>query len=369
MKTLILPISLIASGSLFAASYTDIGGGSALHTVTGGTFDSITINAPSASDTGYKGNLSTDSNITIESTLGGTFVPLEANQAHINIYSDYEFNTNVLTKYTGTSTADYFNNTVLVHNGATVKFNKGLSTDKGSKPSTRTIFAGEGLAGGDGYTTTSFTRGFIDLTVQSSAKITSQTLIAGATLTLRAAEGVSTATLGYVHLFYDCIIDMQCNVYTEDSLAARSSINTADNMNIGTVYLNGNVLNVASLTLNNSKKDDLRAGITTLDMSATENSTLIIRGSVGLSNYSTKTSRIEFTNTDLNDLILVKNALSDSALDLLYINGKTGDEILTEKYMYEGVEYNRYYVIPEPSTYAMIFGALALGFVAYRRRK
>ena len=25
--------------------------------------------------------------------------------------------------------------------------------------------------------------------------------------------------------------------------------------------------------------------------------------------------------------------------------------------------------IPEPSTYAMIFGAIALGFVAYRRRK
>ena len=31
--------------------------------------------------------------------------------------------------------------------------------------------------------------------------------------------------------------------------------------------------------------------------------------------------------------------------------------------------YYSYYVIPEPSTYAMIFGALALGFVAYRRRK
>ncbi|MBQ2722281.1 MAG: PEP-CTERM sorting domain-containing protein [Opitutales bacterium] len=26
-------------------------------------------------------------------------------------------------------------------------------------------------------------------------------------------------------------------------------------------------------------------------------------------------------------------------------------------------------VVPEPSTYAMIFGAIALGFVAYRRRK
>ena len=25
--------------------------------------------------------------------------------------------------------------------------------------------------------------------------------------------------------------------------------------------------------------------------------------------------------------------------------------------------------VPEPSTYAMIFGAIALGFVAYRRRK
>ena len=26
-------------------------------------------------------------------------------------------------------------------------------------------------------------------------------------------------------------------------------------------------------------------------------------------------------------------------------------------------------VVPEPSTYAVIFGAIALGFVAYRRRK
>ena len=92
MKKIIYPISLIATSSLFAASFTDIGGGSALHSVTGGTFESITVNAPSGSDSGYKGNLSTDSSFLIETSYTGQFVAVDTKASHITINSDYEFN-------------------------------------------------------------------------------------------------------------------------------------------------------------------------------------------------------------------------------------------------------------------------------------
>jgi hypothetical protein len=54
----------------------------------------------------------------------------------------------------------------------------------------------------------------------------------------------------------------------------------------------------------------------------------------------------------------------------LIFKGYEDKEVLCDQIV--GGEYDgfySYYVIPEPSTYAMIFGALALGFVAYRRRK
>ena len=102
----------------------------------------------------------------------------------------------------------------------------------------------------------------------------------------------------------------------------------------------------------------------------------------GTFSYKRPSIDIILKDFDLGDQLLVKN---DNLLTFKNYKGE-----LTTRIMYEGKEYtmqeavdlgfvevgktadgfNSYtMVIPEPSTYAMIFGALALGFVAYRRRK
>lgn len=52
----------------------------------------------------------------------------------------------------------------------------------------------------------------------------------------------------------------------------------------------------------------------------------------------------------------------------VYVNGVLLTADMIEKQT-AGSYKDKFMVIPEPSTYAMIFGAIALGFVAYRRRK
>jgi hypothetical protein len=52
----------------------------------------------------------------------------------------------------------------------------------------------------------------------------------------------------------------------------------------------------------------------------------------------------------------------------VYVNGVLLTADMLEKQT-SGAYKDTFMVIPEPSTYAMIFGAIALGFVAYRRRK
>lgn len=81
------------------------------------------------------------------------------------------------------------------------------------------------------------------------------------------------------------------------------------------------------------------------------------------------TSTITFHDFDFGeDNFIVKNKIP-TALSLVF-KGYEDKEIICEQLTSgEYAGYYSYYVIPEPSTYAMIFGAMALGFVAYRRRK
>ena len=80
-------------------------------------------------------------------------------------------------------------------------------------------------------------------------------------------------------------------------------------------------------------------------------------------------STITFHDFDYGEDRFISQKELPTNLSLIF-KGYEDKEIICEKLTsgeYKG--YYSYYVIPEPSTYAMIFGALALGFVAYRRRK
>ena len=73
------------------------------------------------------------------------------------------------------------------------------------------------------------------------------------------------------------------------------------------------------------------------------------------------------------DVIFKKETVSEDAINAALSNMLLDG--VTNKLTYCSVNINGtdYWVLntvsPEPSTYAMIFGAIALGFVAYRRRK
>ena len=81
---------------------------------------------------------------------------------------------------------------------------------------------------------------------------------------------------------------------------------------------------------------------------------------------------LDITTMDKGDIFYSELDLtSNEYASKIFINNKNileyaADELSIEK---SGNFYAYTMTIPEPSTYAMIFGALALGFVAYRRRK
>ncbi len=71
------------------------------------------------------------------------------------------------------------------------------------------------------------------------------------------------------------------------------------------------------------------------------------------------------------DQFLVKNKISDDILSAVYFEGlgtKGVDYEVVQNQLADGFWSLSYNAIPEPSTYAMIFGAIALGFALYRRR-
>ena len=66
---------------------------------------------------------------------------------------------------------------------------------------------------------------------------------------------------------------------------------------------------------------------------------------------------------------LVKNE-DDSLLNIFSVTLDSSGNILTQEKLYQNASgYITAIAVPEPAEWAMIFGAIALGFVAYRRRK
>ena len=81
---------------------------------------------------------------------------------------------------------------------------------------------------------------------------------------------------------------------------------------------------------------------------------------------------LDITTMDKGDVFYSELDLtSDAYASKIFINNKNILEYAAEELdiVKDGNFYAYTMNIPEPSTYAMIFGALALGFVAYRRRK
>ncbi len=81
---------------------------------------------------------------------------------------------------------------------------------------------------------------------------------------------------------------------------------------------------------------------------------------------------VYFDGFGIGDKIITKTDLD--AYSKFFMDGETIASLVANGTLIDDTTMNKdfhtyYLAIPEPSTYAMIFGAIALGFVAYRRRK
>ncbi len=97
------------------------------------------------------------------------------------------------------------------------------------------------------------------------------------------------------------------------------------------------------------------------DLTFTKISMLLDNSKVVFSDFITEGGSIT-----VSERIVTIDGEKDSALKNVYALDANGEEV----FLYQWADGSiRAVAVPEPSTYAMIFGAIALGFVAYRRAK
>ncbi len=152
-----------------------------------------------------------------------------------------------------------------------------------------------------------------------------------------------------------------------------SSTHDASNAFSGSLQLNGHDATVDQLFYNPSNAEACTDFFIDFGQNSTAQTLTIgkIEESVGYNDWDL--DRLVITNFGVGDEILIKQNLTTDGnkkiFDILSINGLSGIDNIDVNLLENGYYSYSVAVVPEPSTYALIFGALALGFVAYRRRK
>ncbi len=380
MKKLLLTASILSVASLgFSAEKLSLdGGGTAMDTSSygGQTYSQININVPTNSEDGFAG-LETTETITVQnSSFCGQFNPTAAN-AYINVDANYKFSGAVVLDCTSTDTGKGVMS-VNVNNGATIEFVQGITAMRDAGK-IRFRFGTEGDKNGNYMKDDTVKNGNVILNAVTGSVVNSQSTVTSAELILSAVNFTvkndnaetndKAVNIGsYVHLLYGTELKLETNV-TLSVLNPRSA-RVGENV-AGTVKLNGHTMTAGSVNFNIEAARPY--GDLLIDMSG-DNSKFICNGDVSFT--TTKNNNwfddyhFDFTNFDYEsgDRILFANKLTDTVLSKMSINNLTGENIL---YLGKEGNYHSYSVaaVPEPAEWAMIFGAIALGFVAYRRRK
>ncbi len=206
---------------------------------------------------------------------------------------------------------------------------------------------------------------------------------------------VSAATkYHYVHMQYGANVICENDIYFE-TIAVRqpyqlSGTYVASDAFAGSLQMNGKNATIEQLTYNpgyltvGSTDPDTGKEIVSertfayvdffIDFGENDVAQVLKIGKINESNTynSWDLDQLIITNFGVDDQILIgQNLTKDSnkkIFDIITINGLDMSQI-DVKDMGNGYWSYSVAVVPEPSTYALIFGALALGFVAYRRRK
>ncbi len=371
MKKLI-SLSILFSSPLFAANFSVVGGGTDnSSSIASGSYDKIIISAPTVGETAFSGNSNTGT-ITLPGTANSYVYP-GIEQADILASANYTFynQININTSTSGRPA-------IVAANGSTLHFANGLQI---SGTVTNSHFSGEiaGVKDGPGNIKSYKTGNIIITATTTGPLVKDHVWLEAVNLTIRAGKDsngnqIDTVVLNnsqYVHFFYNSTLNCETNV-SLSALYVRSSVNNTSDNKIGTIKLNGNTLTTKShLYFNESSNTGNQYGSLTIDMDANKASNFVVGG--GMSKYGNDAYTdftVDFINVSDDDKILFKTALDSEKASIITINGKSGADILTESFTYNGESYTRYYLaVPEPSTYSMIFGAFALMFVACRKRK
>ncbi len=189
---------------------------------------------------------------------------------------------------------------------------------------------------------------------------------------------VSAATkYAYVHFQYGANFICENNA-SFNTIAVRQSYKQSDtylasNAFAGRVQMNGYDVTVNAIEFNPTNNNAYTDFY--VDFGVNSEAQTFVTNSVSKNSdqYCNKDMiKLIVENFGEGDQLLVKNGISETLLPILSINGLSGSDIKIEQLTsgdYAGYWSYSVTVVPEPSTYALIFGALALGFVAYRRRK
>ena len=390
MKKILLLTPLFIS-SVALAQFTIVGGGESEYYGIGSlTSNSLSIVTQESSpdEPAVKGNIAPENALPSDVILlnGNTteqFFARDDSGRQLTVGADFEFNT--LTKIV----SDSRYKSIYVQNGATLKFNAGFQSAKTSSGNTmRNSWTGQWAStskpetfvfGNIHLNYTSATNGTILASERLSGNDTTELILAAINLTVSADSGVKAAgnaavyLSSYLHFYYGSTLNMQTNVNL-GSLCARSSNATADR-NVGEIFLNGYQLTNSGVYFNPSEK----VGIGDLTVHMGNGSTFVTVGSIGNSTGFGTYEDFNLLFKDFNyadgDKILFKNKLSATQLEMIEINNITGSDILMETVQFDHNAdgktdtFYSYYVIPEPSTYAMILGAIAIAFAVIRRRR
>ena len=197
--------------------------------------------------------------------------------------------------------------------------------------------------------------------------------------TINVAGSLNAKT--FARLYNKSVLNMQGGTFSADKIVIanyKTTVTRPTNMS-AEVWTNSTADTVVTINVTDTSKilstiafdDDTVADINTknsylnIDFSnLADGETLTISNITGLTSIGANSNRIVVLNNYKDGALVVSSQLEK---DGEYVKGIYGDVAGTIKY-YQLAD-GSITAIPEPAEWAAIFGAIALGFVAYRRRK
>ncbi len=183
--------------------------------------------------------------------------------------------------------------------------------------------------------------------------------------------------MGYTHFFKGATLKVTKNLEIS-TLALRSFANIEGKDTYGSLIIDNSTVTIGSFVVNNKVKVDgvdtpVKGGSYQIKFAnAGKAEALVIESTSATSFNDDYEIALEFVDFGKDDKIY--SAVDLTTFDKITVNGTALSTLIDTDVIVRGSNDDYSYIyslaaVPEPATYATIFGALALGFAMYRRRK